>query len=373
MKYDIRSLALAELCDLFVKADIPKYRAEQVFRSVHNKHSENIEDIKAIPKELKVTLNDKFFISSLSNVTISESSKDKTRKFLFETNNDASKKVRIESVHIPEGDRYTFCLSTQAGCAVGCEFCATGKMKFQRNLTAGEIVSQVYQMIKVIGLVPTNIVYMGMGEPLLNYDNMLRSILLLTDKKGLSIPSKRITVSTVGFENRIKKFADDIKNNPLLSNVKLAFSLHSTDNGFREKLIPTSKVSNLKKMYDEIIYFYKTTGNKITYEYVYFEGLNDTDNDINRLIKLSRMVPCNINIIPFHPVGFELNKPISELNDKIHEKINDGKDNSLFNSIKIYNFADTLRKNKVPVNLRTSSGLDINAACGQLAVRNNFE
>ncbi len=371
MGNDIRSLSLAELSDLFVKEGIPKYRAEQVFRSVHNKFSELIEDITGIPKELKESLNISFIITSLINIAVSESPNDKTKKVLFETTDESMRRVRIESVHIPDEERDTFCISTQAGCNVGCGFCATGKMNLNRNLSAGEIVSQVYQMIKITGVVPTNIVFMGMGEPLLNYENVLKSLLILTDKKGLGISSKRITVSTVGFVNRIKKFADDIKSNSSLSNVKLAFSLHSTDNGFREKLIPTGKVNNLKKMYEELVYFYRVTGNKITYEYVYFEGLNDTENDINRLVKLSRMVPCNINIIPFHPVDFELAEPIKELNEKNHEKINLSKENSLLISNKLYNFTDTLRSNRVTVNLRNSSGIDINAACGQLAVKNN--
>lgn len=371
MRNDIRNFTLAELGDLFVKEGIPKYRAEQVFRSVHNKFSEILEDVTGIPKELKESLNSSFVITSLINVAVSESPNDRTKKILFETTDENMKKVKIESVHIPDEERETFCISTQVGCNVGCGFCATGRMNLNRNLTAGEIVSQVYQMIKITGVVPTNIVYMGMGEPLLNYENVLKSLLILTDKKGLGISSKRITVSTVGFVNRIKKFADDIKSNPLLSNVKLAFSLHSTDNGFREKLIPTGKVNNLKKMYEELVYFYRVTGNKITYEYVYFEGLNDTENDINRLVKLSRMVPCNINIIPFHPVDFELAEPIKELNEKIHEKINLSKENSLSNSNNLYNFTDTLRSNRVNVNLRNSSGVDINAACGQLAVKNN--
>lgn len=371
MKNDLRGLTLDELRDLFVKEGIPKYRAEQVFRSVHNKFSELIEDITDIPKELRETLNSSFRISLLTRAAESESPNDKTKKILFETTDENLKKVSIESVHIPDEERDTYCISTQAGCNVGCGFCATGKMKLNRNLTAGEIVSQVYQMIKITGVIPTNIVYMGMGEPLLNYENVLKSLLILTDKKGLGIPSKRITVSTVGFVNRIKKFADDIKSNPTLSNVKLAFSLHSTDNGFRESLIPTGNVNNLKKMYEELVYFYRVTGNKITYEYVYFERLNDTENDINRLVKLSRMVPCNINVIPFHPVEFELAEPIKELNEKNHEKINHSIENSLFNLNKINNFTDTLRSFKVAVNLRTSSGVDINAACGQLAVKNN--
>lgn len=370
MKIDIRSRTLNELKDLFVKNNIQKYRAEQVFQSVHGKQIDTIENFTAIPKELQKDLSEKFCIPGLDIVTVSESPKDKTQKFLFETTDEGKKKVKIESVLIIEEERNTICISTQAGCNVGCEFCATGKMGLLRNLSAGEIVTQVYEIIKSTKIIPTNIVYMGMGEPFLNYENVLTSLKIFTDKKGLGISSKRITVSTVGFENRIKKFADDIKSDPMLSNVKLALSLHSTDNGFRELLIPTSKANNLKIIYDELVYFYRTTGNKITYEYIYFEGLNDTANDENRLIKLSRMVPSNINVIPFHYVDFELIAPLSSLNEKIYDKIIDSKEKSLSNSINLSNFIENLRSEKVTVNLRTSSGLDINAACGQLAVKN---
>ncbi len=370
MKNDIRSLTQEELKDLLVNSKIQKYRAEQIFKFAHGKQVDNLDNITAIPKDLQKELSEKYCINSLKKVAFSESPRDKTQKFLFETTDEERKKVKIESVLISEDDRKTICISTQAGCNVGCEFCATGKMGFNRNLTAGEIVSQVYEIIKESKIIPTNIVYMGMGEPFLNYDNVLTSLKIFTDKKGIGIPSKRITVSTVGFENRIKKFADDLKSDSNLSNVKLALSLHSTDNGLRELLIPTSKSNSLKIIYDELVYFYRTTGNKITYEYIYFEGLNDTINDENRLIKLSRMVPSNINIIPFHYVDFPLIEPLLSLNEKIYGKIIDGKEKSLSNSINLYNFIDNLRSEKVTVNLRTSSGLDINAACGQLAVKN---
>ncbi len=371
MKNDIRNYTQQDLKVLFVNHKIQKYRAEQVFKSIHGKQVESFDLITSIPKTLQDEISKSFYVSPLVCVTVSESPSDKTQKFLFETTDEEKKKVRIESVLILEEDRKTICISTQAGCNVGCEFCATGKMGLNRNLTAGEIVSQVYQIIKITNITPTNIVYMGMGEPLLNYENVLKSLKIFTDKSGLGIPSKRITVSTVGFENRIKRFADDIKSDPVLSNVKLALSLHSTDNGFREKLIPTGKANNLKIIYDELVYFYRTTGNKITYEYIYFEGLNDTENDINRIIRLSRMVPCNINVIPFHYVDFELTEPLSTLNLKIYDKINLGKEKSLSNSENLYNFVEVLRSEKVTVNIRTSSGLDINAACGQLAIKNN--
>jgi 23S rRNA (adenine2503-C2)-methyltransferase len=370
MKKDLRSFTQEELKDLLVSSKIQKYRAEQIFQFAHGKQVDNIENITAIPKELQKELSEKFCINGLKCITVSESQKDKTQKFLFETTDEDKKKVKIESVLIVEEERKTICISTQAGCNVGCEFCATGKMGLNRNLSAGEIVTQVYEIIKATSIIPTNIVYMGMGEPFLNYENVLKSLKIFTDKKGLGLSSKRITVSTVGFENRIKKFADDIKSDPMLSNVKLALSLHSTDNGFRELLIPTAKANNLKIIYDELVYFYRTTGNKITYEYIFFEGLNDTANDENRLIKLSRMVPSNINIIPFHYVDFPLIEPLSSLNEKIYDKIIDGKEKSLSNSVNLYNFIENLRSEKVTVNLRTSSGLDIDAACGQLAVKN---
>lgn len=370
MKTDLRGVTIDELTPLLISNNVERFRAEQIFRGIHKQRAETADEINNIPKEIKELLKDSFTVSSLKSVAVSESERDKTRKFLFETTNEEKKSVRIESVHIQESERDTFCISTQAGCNVGCEFCATGKMKLLRNLTAGEIVSQVYEMIKITGTAPSNIVYMGMGEPLLNYDNVLKSILILTDKKGAAIPSKRITVSTVGFEGRIKKFADDIKINSGLSNIKLALSLHSTDNGFREKLIPTSKVNTLKKIYDELVYFYRTTGNKITYEYIYFEGINDTEHDIKRLERLSRMVPCNINVIPFHPVEFELAEPLTELNEKVNSEIKHGKEKSLSNSNNLINFTESLRRSKVTVNIRTSSGVDINAACGQLAIKN---
>lgn len=340
----------------------PKYRAKQIFDSVNGKNVNKIEDIKGIPTELIKILKVSFCINSVRNLIVTDSVKFNTKKYLFETEN----KLRIESVLISEEERKTVCISTQVGCNVGCEFCATGKMGFKKNLEAGEIVSQVYEVKRLSGSDPTNIVYMGMGEPFLNYDNMLKSLLILTDKNGPGIPSRRITVSTVGFKQKIKKFADDIikKENSSVKNVKLALSLHTTDNGLREKIIPSSVKNRLPDIYPELAYFYKTTGNKITYEYIFFEGLNDTDNDIKRLEKLSRMVPSNINVIPFHPIDFKLNEPLNAFNNK--------KDiDKLHSDKKLSEFIEKLKSRKVVVNLRKSSGVDINAACGQLAVLNN--
>ncbi|TRZ64862.1 hypothetical protein D4R20_02155 [bacterium] len=207
---------------------------------------------------------------------------------------------------------------------------------------------------------------MGMGEPFLNYNNVLKSLKILTDPKGFGLSSRRITVSTIGFKGKIKIFADDLSkvSNKSLKNVKLALSLHSTNNGFREKIIPVSGRNRLPEIYDELVYFYRKTGTKITYEYIYFEGINDKPEDIKRLKRLSGMIPCNFNIIPFHPIGFLMDTPLDTFNPVL--KI--GNKNSVSNE-KIIDFIYSLRSHNIVANLRTSSGEDINAACGQLALK----
>lgn len=365
MKDNLLNLTPGELEKVLTSLGEPKYRARQIFSSIHKKNSGQIEKIIGIPPALKEKLAGKFHLNSLKTIRINESEKFKTKKFLFEIDG-RQKKYFIETVLISEKGRNTICISTQVGCNAGCEFCATGKMGFIKNLEVSEIISQVYEVKRQTGIEPTNIVYMGMGEPFLNYDNMFRSLEILTDEKGIGLSSKRITVSTVGFKNRISKFADDLTKpeNIKVKNVKLALSLHSTDNGLRESIIPTSKIHSLSEIYKELIYFYQKTRNKITYEYIFFEGLNDKLNDIKRLEKISKMIPSNINVIPFHPIDFELKKPLD-----IFNRINTGKDiNKLLSNKKLFDFIAELKKRKVTVNLRSSSGIDINAACGQLSV-----
>ncbi|MCI0472821.1 MAG: 23S rRNA (adenine(2503)-C(2))-methyltransferase RlmN [Ignavibacteria bacterium] len=370
MKFDIKDFTFSELSVRIQESGLERYRADQIFNSVHGKLVKDIISIKGIPVRQRTILDSGYRISGLNCISTGKSEKDSTLKFLFESDTEGKAAVKFESVLISDSNRNTACISTQAGCNVGCEFCATGKMKLKRNLTAGEIISQIYSIYEITGIKPTNIVYMGMGEPFLNYDNLLNSLIILTDKKGFGIPSGRITVSTVGFTGRIKKFADDLSHNPQIRKVKLALSLHSTDNGLREMLIPSGKSNKLSDIYEELVYFYKITRNKVTYEYIYFEGLNDSDNDIKRLSRLSKMIPSNINIIPFHPVDFALIEPLEKLNLNRHKYAESGKEKSLLISENLTQFMSKLRNQKVTVNLRSSSGIDINAACGQLAVRN---
>ena len=363
-KKNILSLSLEDLQNEITGLKEPSYRAKQIFNSLHKRNPTALNDISGVPSELKEKLGSIFYLPVLKTIKVSDSEKFNTKKFLFETGAGDGKYL-IETVLISENERETICISTQVGCNVGCEFCATGKMGFKKNLEVSEIISQIYEVKRLTGISPTNIVYMGMGEPFLNYDNMLSSLKIITHKEGMGLSSKRITVSTVGFKGKIIKFADDLmkEENVSVKNVKLALSLHSTDNGFRESLIPTSFKNRLPDLYKEISYFYQKTKNKVTYEYIYFEGLNDTENDIKRLDKLSRMVPSNINVIPFHPIDFKLAKPLDIYNVK--------KDiNNLLSNKKLFDFIATLKNLKVVVNLRTSSGVDINAACGQLAVHN---
>lgn len=359
---NILNLTLPELEIEIISFGEPKYRAKQIFTSLHKNNINIIGDLQGIPKSLKEKLSEKFFIAELRLLEESSSVSFNTKKFLFQTER-TDKEYIFESVLISEKERNTICISTQIGCNVGCEFCATAKMGFIKNLEPAEIILQVYEIIRITGIMPTNLVFMGMGEPFLNYGNLMKSLKILTNKDGLGISSKKITVSTVGFTDKIKIFADDItsEENLNLRKIKLALSLHSTDNGFRESIIPTSSKNRLSDIYEELVYFYRKTGSKITYEYIYFNGLNDSENDIKRLVKLARMVPSTINIIPFHPIDFKLNSPL--------DIFNKDKDlNNLLSNKNLFQFIEKLKLSKVTVNLRSSSGVDINAACGQLAV-----
>ncbi|MBN8568717.1 MAG: 23S rRNA (adenine(2503)-C(2))-methyltransferase RlmN [Ignavibacteria bacterium] len=364
-KKNLLNYSLEELKDIAKELGDKAFRGEQIFEALHKRNVDTIPEIKAIGQALIEKLDEAYFIGKDKNQLVTNSSADKTQKFLFEIEPDnKGKSYLIETVLIREEGRNTVCVSTQVGCNVGCEFCATGKMGFLKNLSAAEIVSQVYQVKKLSGEEITNIVFMGMGEPFLNYNSMLKSLKILTHPKGMDLSSKRITVSTVGFVDKIKKFADDLmaEENKEIKNVKLALSLHSTDNGIRESIIPTSVKNKLGMIYDELSYFYQKTKNKVTYEYIHFPDLNDTDDDVKRLARISRMIPSNINIIPFHPIHFELKTPLNIYNGS-------DIDISLSNK-KLIEFIAKLKDEKVVVNLRSSAGVDINAACGQLSISN---
>jgi 23S rRNA (adenine2503-C2)-methyltransferase len=333
-------------------SEVPRYRAKQVWLRLHKLRAQTFEEIKELPKELRSSLAEHFHIQRLEAVHESDSA-DGTKKFLFKLFDGRE----IETVLIPSemrdaqgtSKRKTLCLSTQVGCPLDCKFCATATLKLKRDLTAAEIILQVFEVERITGEEVTNIVYMGMGEPMLNYDNVVRSLRILTDPALEIIGTKRITVSTSGLPDEIRKFADEGLG------VKLALSLHATTDELRTRLMPINKRYPIAELLGAMEYYYRKTKIPVTYEYIVFESLNDSDVDAKRLAKIARRMPSKVNIIPFHKIDFTNPAGISaELQPTAHEKFE--------------HFVAKLRELDVRVMVRSSSGLDIEAACGQLAL-----
>ena len=323
----------------FSEHNIPRYRAKQVYEWLWKKRVANFDEMTSLSISDRKLLENNF---TINNVTIhkTEKSDDNTIKYSLKLHDHKL----VEGVLIPSKKRLTACVSSQAGCSLSCSFCATGTLKFERNLNYSEIYDQVYILNEEaklnFGRPLTNIVYMGMGEPLLNYNNLLESIRLITSKEGLAISPKRITVSTAGIAKMIKRLADD--------NIKfnLALSLHTADNIAREKIMPINKSINLEKLEEAIKYFYEKTRIRITYEYILFNGLNDNIEDANLLSKFCKKVPCKVNLIEYNQVdGLPFTKSSNNKTNK---------------------FIKYLEEKNIVVNLRRSKGKDINAACGQL-------
>jgi 23S rRNA (adenine2503-C2)-methyltransferase len=352
MKKNIKNLTIAELQEYLVSVGQPKYRAKQILENIYNQRADTFNKITSIPKSLQQKLTNDFDIISIKS-SKSQHSSDGTIKYLFELKDGSS----IESVLIPceyadedKRNRRTLCISSQAGCALNCEFCATGKLKFKRNLTASEIVDQVLTVEKQSGKKITNIVFMGMGEPLLNYENVKKAVEILTNRENQLIKKRKITISTAGIIPKIIQLADD--NLP----VKLALSLHACTQDIRKKLMPSAEKWKFDKLIESIDYYYKKTKTAVTFEYILFEGINDRIEDIKRLAKLAKRIPAKINLIPFHTIEFTNPSGFaSELKPASKGKIQW--------------FRKELLKLDVQSFQRTSSGLDIDAACGQLALK----
>ncbi len=349
-KQYIKDLSLEELKEYLISIGEEAYRASQIFYEIYSLRTRTFLEMNTLPKELRGLLAERFFLDSLS-VIKKRVSADGSIKYLFELYDRKS----IEAVYMPwtddEGqlDRSTLCISSMAGCPVGCAFCATGTLGFKRNLSPSEIIEQIFEVEKDLNVKITNIVFMGMGEPLLNYDNVVKSLKLMTCQKYGIISRRRITLSTSGIAPRIKQLAD-IEKPP-----KLAISLHATTNGTRKKLMPISNSFDLTKLMDAVEYYYRKTKMKITYEYILFDGLNDTDADIERLRKIALRVPSRVNFIPYNDISFTDPQGFSkDLKGTPKERIEE--------------IANKLRSNGVAVILRETYGGDIEAACGQLAL-----
>jgi 23S rRNA (adenine2503-C2)-methyltransferase len=342
-KQNIRNLNFPEIKAQFEAMGEKSFRAKQVFEWLWKKNAGTFEEMSNLSKDLREKLETHFFIDKIV-LDDQQISSDKTIKCAFEVETG---KV-VEGVLIPTSSRTTACISSQVGCSLSCTFCATGKLKLMRNLTAGEIVDQVVylrdQAENRYGQTLTNIVYMGMGEPLLNYKNVLRSTEMLTSEEGLGISPRRITVSTAGIAKMIKKLGDDqVKFN-------LALSLHAANDKKRSQIMEINDSNDLESLREALEYFHEKTGSRVTFEYIIFKDFNDNLEDAQELAAFCRCVPCKINIIEYNPIddgGFKQADPI-----------------------KVDAFAKYLEDRNLVVNIRRSRGKDIDAACGQLANKN---
>ena len=345
-KIDIRVLSPQVLEALLIEQGEKKFRVKQINEWLWKKGARSFEDMTNLSKKLRETLSEQFVINSIIEDKV-QHSLDGTIKTRYRLHDG----TLIESVLIPvpADKRFTVCVSSQVGCSLSCKFCATGQMKRVRNLDAAEIYDQVVlvneQCLEKFGHPLTNIVYMGMGEPLLTYKNLMRSIELITSSEGLNMSPRRITVSTVGIAKMIRKLADDeVKFN-------LALSLHAADDEKRDSIMPINEQNNLATLMDAIEYFYQKTKNKISYEYIAFQDFNDSLEDAANLVKLCKRFPVKVNIIEYNPIEGVTYTKASE------NRIND--------------FAKYLRNRNVMITVRRSRGKDIDAACGQLANKEN--
>ena len=338
-KIDIRNLSLAEIISFCEKNNLPKFRAKQIWQWIWKKGATSFEEMTSLSKSTRKLFN-AFFDINAAKIHNYEKSIDHTIKYSFKLHDN----LLVEGVLIPSKKRLTACISSQVGCSLACEFCATGTLKLERNISSSEIYDQIFILNKEalfrFGRPLSNIVYMGMGEPLLNYKSVLRSINFVTSNEGLGMSPKRITVSTAGISKMIKKLGDD------KVQFNLAISLHSATDIKREILMPLNKKINLSMLRDAVRYFYDKTGTRVTYEYILFKDVNDQIDDAEKLVTFTKASPCKINLIEYNTVeGLEYKKSSNK---------------------STANFINYLEKHNIIVNLRRSKGKDIAAACGQL-------
>ncbi|WP_428267262.1 23S rRNA (adenine(2503)-C(2))-methyltransferase RlmN [Haliangium sp.] len=342
-RIDLRTLDLAET-EAFVRAlGQPAYRGEQLWRWVHGAGARTWDEMSNLPKALREALADQAELGTLT-VDQVQTSRDGTRKLRLTTRDGRA----IESVLIPDGEKLTQCISSQVGCALDCQFCATAKLGLARHLDPGEIVDQVYRARALLAEVEpgrriTNLVYMGMGEPLHNYDNVIKSLRLLTHELGANLSQRRITVSTVGLVPAIEKLGrEDVRPN-------LAVSLNASCDEVRDQIMPVNRKYDIARLLGAIRAYPLERRRRVTFEYVLLAGVNDTMDDAARLARLLGGIPCKLNLIPWNPhPEAPYQRPSPEA---------------------IEAFQNQVKRLGLPAYLRTPRGDDIDAACGQLANR----
>ncbi|OFW09598.1 MAG: 23S rRNA (adenine(2503)-C(2))-methyltransferase [Acidobacteria bacterium RIFCSPLOWO2_02_FULL_67_36] len=337
LRTDVAEMDLQELEQALEASGYPRFRARQVFQWVHGRAVTDFALMSDLGRELRVELSATMSVGTPKLVR-RDQSEDGTAKFLLKLSDGKL----IESVYIPETPGHTFCISTQVGCAMKCAFCLTGKMGIDRNLTAGEIAGQVRVLARELDLLGTrfNIVLMGMGEPLHNYENTMKALRILADERGMGISPRRITLSTVGVLPALERLASE----PLMPN--LAISLHSTTEDQRDMLVPINRKYGLKELLDACRRFPLKRRERITFEYVMLRGVNDSDADARRLVRLLHGIKGKVNLLPLNEAaGIPFERPTDE---------------------RVNQFARILADHGVTVSVRKSRGRDIRAACGQL-------
>jgi len=329
---------VSALRDVVTEYGEPDYRFGQLCRWLYGRLADSLDEMTDLPAALRESMGRRYRVGSATPVLAQFSRIDGTRKYLFELEDGAT----VEAVVMWYEKRTTLCISTQVGCPLDCAFCETATGRYRRNLTAGEILDQVCTLKRDSGLAgkKVNVVFMGMGEPMLNYDSVVRAIRTLNDPLGLNLGAKRVTVSTSGFPDRVRRLADEeIK-------CSLALSLNATTDRDRKALMPKASKHSIDELLEAAGYFAGRKGRRTTLEYVMLGGVNTSDEDAVRLGKLSRRLPCKVNLIPYNPGRSGRYRPVNEL--------------------EIQRFVKHLLPLAPAVTIRRSRGADIDAACGQL-------
>lgn len=338
-KIDIKSLNLRELTDVLEEMGEKAFRARQIYQWIHEKHVDGFSEMTNISKKLIGQLEEKTYLTSLKKEEVQISRLDGTRKYLFLLEDGNV----IESVLMRYKHGNSVCISSQVGCRMGCRFCASTLDGLVRGLAPGEMLDQIYQIGKDIGERISNVVVMGTGEPLDNYDNLLKFIELLTDEHGINISQRNLTVSTCGIVPRMKELADE------KLSITLALSLHASNQAKRLELMPVANKYDIHEVIDACKYYFEQTGRRITFEYSLVGGVNDTDEDARQLSRLIRGINCHVNLIPVNPIK---ERDYVQSNAKVIEA-----------------FKNKLEKAGINVTVRREMGRDIDGACGQLRKR----
>lgn len=338
-KIDIKSMNLKELISFMEEMGEKAFRAKQIYQWIHEKQVDCFDEMTNISKKLIENLKEKTYLTSLTKEEVQISQLDGTRKYLFLLEDGNV----IESVLMRYKHGNSVCISSQVGCRMGCRFCASTLDGLVRGLTAGEMLDQIYKIGKDIGERISNVVVMGTGEPLDNYDNLLKFIELLTDEHGIHISQRNLTVSTCGIVPRMRELADE------KLSITLALSLHASNQQKRLELMPVANKYDIQEVIDACKYYFEQTGRRITFEYSLVGGVNDTDEDARELTKLIRGMNCHVNLIPVNPIK---ERDYVQSNIKVIE-----------------NFKNKLEKGGINATVRREMGRDIDGACGQLRKR----